>query len=86
MRRILVTGMSGTGKSTALERLRVLGFRAVDTDEGDWTEWSEIEGGFVWREERIAELLAGEEGPSYMSLGRSPTRAASTSASMRLSC
>jgi len=64
MRRILVTGMSGTGKSSSLERLRLLGFRAVDTDEGDWTEWSEAAGGYVWREERIAELLAGDEGPS----------------------
>jgi shikimate kinase len=69
MRRILVTGMSGTGKSSALERLRVLGFRAVDTDEGDWTEWSEAAGGYVWREERIAELLAGEEGPSMFVSG-----------------
>ena len=64
MKRILVTGMSGTGKSSALERLGLLGFRTVDTDEGDWTEWSDAEGGYVWHEERIAELLAGDEGPS----------------------
>ncbi|MGH2883662.1 MAG: AAA family ATPase [Solirubrobacteraceae bacterium] len=64
MRRILVTGMSGTGKSSALERLGLLGFRVVDTDEGDWTQWSEAEGGYVWREEPIAELLAGDGGPS----------------------
>jgi dephospho-CoA kinase len=64
MRRILVTGMSGTGKSSALDRLRLLGYRMVDTDDGDWTEWSEAEGGYVWREERIAELLADDEGPS----------------------
>ena len=64
MKRILVTGMSGTGKSSALERLELLGFRTVDTDDGDWTEWSEAEGGYVWREERIAELLSGDEGPS----------------------
>ena len=59
-----MTGMSGTGKSSALESLRLLGFRTVDTDEGDWTEWSEEEGGYIWREERIAELLADDEGPS----------------------
>jgi len=64
MTRILVTGMSGTGKSSALEGLGRLGFRTVDTDEGDWSEWSNAEGGYVWREERIAELLAGEEGPT----------------------
>jgi dephospho-CoA kinase len=34
MRRILVTGMSGTGKSSALAELGRLGFRVVDTDEG----------------------------------------------------
>jgi shikimate kinase len=64
MRRIFVTGMSGSGKSSALEQLRQLGFRTVDTDEGDWTQWSEDEGGYVWREELIAELLAEEGGPS----------------------
>lgn len=56
MRRILVTGMSGTGKSSALKRLRLLGFRMVDTDEGDWSEWSNAGDGYVWREERLAEL------------------------------
>ena len=57
MRKILVTGMSGTGKSTALAELRRRGFEVVDTDEG-WTEWSDEDGGYVWREELIAELLA----------------------------
>jgi dephospho-CoA kinase len=64
MSRILVTGMSGTGKSSALERLRLLGFRTVDTDQGDWAEWSEAKGGYVWREARIAALLASDEDPS----------------------
>ena len=32
----------------------------VDTDEPGWTEWSEQEAGLVWREDRIAELLARE--------------------------
>jgi RNase adaptor protein for sRNA GlmZ degradation len=69
MRRILVTGMSGTGKSSALDRLRLMGFRTVDTDEGEWTEWSEADGGYVWREEQIAELLAGEAGRSLFISG-----------------
>ena len=55
-----MTGMSGAGKSSALARLQRLGFRTVDTDEGDWTEWSDAEGGYVWREERVAALLAGD--------------------------
>jgi dephospho-CoA kinase len=63
MRRILLTGMSGTGKSSALERLRLRGFRTVDTDERGWSDWSDAQGGYVWREQRMAELLAEEAGP-----------------------
>src|SRR6476646_10985423 len=55
--------MSGTGKSSALAELGRRGFRAVDTDEGDWTERSEPEGGYVWREDRISELLSDECAP-----------------------
>jgi predicted ATPase len=62
MRRILVTGMSGTGKSSALDSLRLTGFRTVDTDEGEWAEWSDGEGGYVWREQPIGELLADDGG------------------------
>ncbi len=60
MPRILVTGMSGTGKSSALAELRTRGFDVVDTDEPGWTEWSDAEDGYVWREDRIAELLDRE--------------------------
>src|SRR5207248_1524853 len=63
MRKILVTGMSGTGKSSVLVELRKLGFQGVDTDEPGWTEWSDREGGYVWREDRITELLTREVGP-----------------------
>jgi len=56
--------MSGTGKSSALAELRKLGFTVVDTDDPGWTEWSDDAGGYVWREDRIAELLAGAAGPS----------------------
>src|ERR1700683_4220375 len=57
MRRVLVTGMSGTGKSAALIELRKRGFEAVDTDEPGWTEWSVSANGYAWREDRMAELL-----------------------------
>jgi hypothetical protein len=56
--------MSGTGKSSALVELSKLGFKVLDTDEPGWTEWSDSEAGFVWREDQIADLLAGEVGPS----------------------
>jgi dephospho-CoA kinase len=60
VRKVLVTGMSGTGKSSALAELRLRGFETVDTDDPGWTEWSDEQDAFVWREERIAALIAGE--------------------------
>ena len=36
MARVLLTGMSGTGKSTILDALRLRGHVTVDTDYGDW--------------------------------------------------
>ena len=56
--------MSGTGKSTALAELERRGFRVVDTDEPPWSEWSEADGGYVWREDLMADLLAGDDGPT----------------------
>ena len=64
VRKILVTGMSGTGKSTALVELSRQGFDVIETDVGGWSEWSEPDGGYVWREDRIRELLAREHGPT----------------------
>jgi dephospho-CoA kinase len=58
MRRVLVTGMSGTGKSTALAELAKRGFRVVDTDSPEWSEWVPSADEWLWREERMAALLA----------------------------
>ena len=61
-----MTGMSGTGKSTALVELGRRGFRVVDTDSPTWSEWAEDE--WLWREDRIADLLAAEdERPLFVS-------------------
>ena len=69
--RVLVTGMSGTGKSAALAELERRGFRVVDTDLRGWCRWVDEEegsGGWFWREDRIAELLAGaDRRPLYVS-------------------
>ena len=62
MRRVLVTGMSGTGKTTALAELAKRGFQVVETDDAPWSEWSETDGGYVWREDLIAELLSRDDG------------------------
>ena len=53
--RVLVTGMSGTGKSSVLLELARRGLRTVDTDEPGWKE--EREGEELWCEDRIAALL-----------------------------
>jgi dephospho-CoA kinase len=60
--------MSGTGKSAALAELERRGFAVADTDEPGWTEWSGQEAALIWREDRIAELLAMErEVPLFVS-------------------
>ena len=69
MRRILVTGMSGAGKSSALAELAKRGFRVVETDETPWSEWSEAEGGYVWREDLVAELLSRDDGTTLFVAG-----------------
>jgi len=53
--------MSGTGKSTALVELEQRGFAVVDTDRGGWSVWSDDDGGYVWREDRIADLLERDD-------------------------
>jgi dephospho-CoA kinase len=68
--RILVTGMSGTGKSSALEALAARGHRTVDTDTDEWSEWVTLGDGsrdWVWREGAIARLLDGHrDGALYV--------------------
>jgi len=71
MGRVLVTGMSATGKSTALSMLGQRGFQVVDTDSPDWSEWAPaVDGGvgeWLWREDRIARLLASHPDSLYVS-------------------
>jgi dephospho-CoA kinase len=59
MRRVLLTGMSGTGKSAVIEGLATRGYKAVDTDDG----WCEPlpDGRQRWREDAIDRLLATED-------------------------
>jgi dephospho-CoA kinase len=56
---VLVTGMSGTGKSSVLAELARRGHRVVDTDYGDWIDEVSISGGTerLWRETAIEALL-----------------------------
>ncbi|WP_031469259.1 AAA family ATPase [Sciscionella sediminilitoris] len=62
---LLVTGMSGVGKSTVLGLLERRGYRVVDTDLGGWIEDAPLPGGTgmepQWREDRIEALIAEHE-------------------------
>ena len=68
MTRVLITGMSGTGKSSVIDRLAALGYAAVDADQPDWSHWAlvAVPGAppdaspaldWVWREDKLHELL-----------------------------
>src|SRR3954452_13986377 len=77
MSRILVTGMSGTGKSSALAELGRRGYRVVDTDDPGWREYREYvesshevrRGEWLWVEERITRLLDSDDGRSLFVQG-----------------
>jgi shikimate kinase len=74
VKRVLLTGMSGTGKSTVIAELAARDYRAIDVDCDEFSEWVEVgdtpdmllspvETGrdWMWRVDRIQELLATED-------------------------
>jgi hypothetical protein len=52
MSRTLLTGMSGTGKSSVIHELRKRGFSAIDMDEPGWS-FHNAEGHQLWCEDRL---------------------------------
>jgi dephospho-CoA kinase len=73
VKRVLLTGISGTGKSTLTCELAARGYKAVDADTSEWSHWVAVSGSgiagtpvrpnedWVWREDRIQTLLATED-------------------------
>jgi broad-specificity NMP kinase len=69
---VLITGMSGTGKSTVLEELARRGHAAVDTDEGGWiVDVPQADGSTepLWDEPRISRLLDEHAGDTLFLAG-----------------
>jgi shikimate kinase len=76
VKRVLLTGMSGTGKSTLIGELAGLGYKTLDLDADEWSEWVEVEFSgdptsgespvepgrdWIWREDRVRDLLFTED-------------------------
>jgi RNase adaptor protein for sRNA GlmZ degradation len=74
---ILITGLSGTGKSTVIRHLALLGYPTIETDEPGWCvpehgDWSTDDSEWIWDVECMSAVLdhyAG--GPLFVSGCRS---------------
>jgi shikimate kinase len=88
MKRVLLTGMSGTGKSTVINELAARGYKAVDTDDHGLSEWVAVPldeptglapgQDWVWREDRIQHLLSTDDSDVLFLSGCAPNQGRST--------
>ena len=87
---MLLTGLSGTGKSTIIDRLAARGFNAIDLDSDEWSEWVKVqfEGDpasgdspvepdrdWMWREDRVQTLLSSTQPAMLFVAGCAPNMA-----------
>ncbi len=74
MQRVLLTGISGVGKSTVIRELLARGYHAIDADTDAWSAWTDdvrtpaalgspVAPGrdWVWRADRMQHLLATDD-------------------------
>ena len=88
MKRVLITGVSGTGKSTVTAALAARGYRAVDADDPEFSELVDVPEetltglgsgtDWVWREDRIRDLLSGHDVGTLFVSGSSPNQGKSS--------
>jgi hypothetical protein len=82
-RRVLLTGMPGSGKSTLVKELVRTGLQAIDLDEPSWSEYGDLDAStqaklgtgrrdWVWREQPVAELLESAEADLLFVAGCAP--------------
>jgi shikimate kinase len=84
MKRILITGMSGAGKSSVIEALAKRGYKAIDTDYEGYSRVVSAPAGeltghdpgedWVWDEERIQQLLNTRDTSILFISGCSPNQ------------
>ena len=85
MTRILITGLSGVGKSAVVAALNGAGHWAVDADDAPWSMWIDVEPDddtpgtpvepgrdWVWNPNQMGKLLADAAGGVLFVAGTSP--------------
>jgi shikimate kinase len=84
MKRVLLTGVSGTGKSTVIEELAECGYKVVDTDYDGLIELVDVPDDdptsltpgrdWLWREDRIQQLLSADDADLLFVSGCAPNQ------------
>jgi uncharacterized damage-inducible protein DinB/shikimate kinase len=84
MPRILITGMSGTGKSTVVAELAARGYHAIDLDDAPYSGWIPADGNptghkpghdWTWDEAEVEALLASDASRALIVSGCAPNMA-----------